>query len=244
MIAKRQTILFVLSEAHSITGADGVVRQTGYWLEEFAVPYLLMSRAGLSITVATPSGHDPVADPASLALDQSGKCQAWDSDVPFEQAIALKEKVVDRGEIRNLRDMSEGDLDQFDAVFFPGGYAPMVDMMHNIAVGETLEHFHARGKPTALFCHAPIALLSTVNERGFIYRGYRATCFSESEEQAGEIGRALKFTAEAALRSAGMEYEKTSDWLPHIVHDRELITGQNTATTKPISEYLMQQLGV
>ena len=40
------------------------------------------------------------------------------------------------------------------------GHAPLEDLKLNKDLGRILLHFHAAQRPTAIICHAPIALLS------------------------------------------------------------------------------------
>lgn len=126
--------------------------------------------------------------------------------------------------------------------FFPGGYSPMVDLTQCRLTANILSLFHAAKKPTALFCHAPVALLSATLLPSFLYRGYRVTSFSTSEEQDTEIGQQLEITAEEALVNAGIIFEKGTDWLPFAIIDRELITGQNTASTKIVAKIFISAL--
>ena len=51
---------------------------------------------------------------------------------------------------------------QFDAIYIPGGHAPMQDLLTDKQLGKVLTAFHKAGKPTALVCHGPIALMSTL----------------------------------------------------------------------------------
>lgn len=228
-------ILIVLSEATTIKVADGTVRDTGYWLEEFAIPYKYFLEQGNEVSVATPTGKDPVPDPASTEMDAAGQCKNWEDPAHFDYGVALHKKLVSDGAILSLKNLSDTDLYKFDGVFVPGGYAPMVDLSKDSEVGRVLLHFHLRNKPTGLFCHGPIALLSTATTSGgFAYSGYRVTSFSTSEEQDTELGRAIKDDAEVLLTGAGCLFQKGSDWTSHTVIDRELITGQNTQSTHAV----------
>ncbi len=75
----------------------------------------------------------------------------------------------------------------FDAVFVPGGHAPLVNLPHrdafnddelNVDFGALLAYFHARNRPTGLICHAPAALAAAPKIDGWwIYVGCRMTCF-------------------------------------------------------------------
>ena len=57
-------ILFVLT-SHSQLGETD--QKTGFWIEEFASPYYLLTDAGAEITIASPAGGQPPVDPKSEA---------------------------------------------------------------------------------------------------------------------------------------------------------------------------------
>src|SRR5207245_9663849 len=60
---------------------------------------------------------------------------------------------------RNLSQMSDEQILGFDAVFFPGGHGPMVDLASNADVGRVLRLLHLREKTVAAVCHGPAAFL-------------------------------------------------------------------------------------
>ena len=62
--------LFVLTAADHWTLNDASQHPTGFWAEEFTTPYGVFRDAGWDLTVATPGGRKPVADPASLNDEQ------------------------------------------------------------------------------------------------------------------------------------------------------------------------------
>ncbi len=53
----------VLLTSHDQLGNTG--RKTGFWLEEFAAPYFAFRDAGVELTIASPKGAQPSADPKS-----------------------------------------------------------------------------------------------------------------------------------------------------------------------------------
>ncbi|MNQ68890.1 chaperone protein HchA [compost metagenome] len=124
-------------------------------------------------------------------------------------------------------------------------------------------NFHNQGKTTALVCHGPIALLSTlpdsenftrkiqaakpVNARtDWIYAGYKMTVISNKEEQAAKgllNGGEMRFYPQTALEKAGGLYNSnTANWTPYVVVDRELITGQNPASANEVGKVLLGRL--
>jgi len=233
----------ILSETYQIQGTDGIIRNTGYWLEEFALPYKYFSENGIDITVATPSGKDPMPDPASTEVNSVGVCKNWENPEQFKYALQLHHKLIAEHSIYSLMGLTESTLELYDGVFVPGGYAPMVDLAKNKDVGRVLWYFHRHNLPTALFCHGPIAILSTKETpRGFAYRGYKITAFSSAEEADTDLGKYLAPDAQTALSQAGCLYQKGEKWTSFITRDRELITGQNTQSTHDVMLSFLQAL--
>lgn len=118
-------VLQVLSAARVWTLKDGTEHPTGFWAEEFVVPYTLFTEAGWDVTLATPGGKQPVADRLSLGVK---------GGVLPPQARRLKAELDQLAPVlehpANLHDMDPGN---FDVVFYSGGHVPMEDL----AVDET-----------------------------------------------------------------------------------------------------------
>jgi putative intracellular protease/amidase len=83
----------------------------------------------------------------------------------MQQHLALLDKLqitsVSNSPVISLARVEQGGYDRYDAVYIPGGHAPMQDLLYSAPLGRLLANFHQQGKPTALVCHGPIALLST-----------------------------------------------------------------------------------
>ena len=169
-------------------------------------------------------------------------------------------------DVRTLRSVINGGLAGYAGVFVPGGQAPVVDLMQDADLGKILRHFHARGKPTAFLCHGPIASLAALSHakeyraalidgdvskaselaKGWQYAGYKMTVFSASEEKPIEeliLRGKLYFNMPDALRIAGGDVTTDPvDFAPHVVDDRELITGQNPRSDHPLAAKLVEVL--
>ncbi|MGO4287818.1 hypothetical protein [Bosea sp. TAB14] len=121
--------------------------------------------------------------------------------------------------------------------------------------------FHAKGKITALVCHGPIALMSTLNEPtqfaaqleagekpnpgAWIYEGYNFTVISNQEEQQAKslLQGEMKFYPQTALERAGGRFSgNATPWTPHVVTDREVITGQNPASASQVGLEVLKRL--
>lgn len=252
-------VLLVASSVNSLTFKDGRTHPTGYFLDELAVPAQEFIKAGYEVVVATPDGNSPALDANSINAGMFGG-----SNEVLLQALRFATTNPSMQKPKKLGDVVRGGLDGYDAVYVPGGHAPMVDLMQDKDFGATLRHFHANRKVTALLCHGPIALAAATQQpaefraamvagekaaassraRGWIYEGYEMTVYSTAEELPIEkfLGGNIQFYMEDALTAAGGKVKVGPPDRPFIVVDRELITGQNPSSDHMIAEAVLKKL--
>ena len=222
-------ILIVLT-SHSELGDTGA--KTGFWVEEFAAPYYELADAGAEITLASPQGGQPPIDPKSeLAGAQTKFTQRFDQDKP------LKEKLA---HTLRLSDIKAAD---YDAVFYPGGHGPLWDLTKDAKSIALIEAFQQQGKPIALVCHAPCALLHVKSPNGdSLLKGKNVTGFSDTEEAGVKLTGVVPFLLEDELKKAGANYSKGPDWGVYVKTDGRLITGQNPASSAEAARVLLKML--
>lgn len=150
-------ILFVVTGADHWTLADGSKHPTGFWAEEAVAPYEAFKAAGHEVVVATPGGIEPTVDRASLAPEANGG---------KENADRIAATLDSMDELRTPLALDEVRLDDYDAVFFPGGHGPMEDLAVDPVSGELLTRALDSGKPLGVVCHAPAALLAAKRPDG------------------------------------------------------------------------------
>ncbi|MFE2556180.1 type 1 glutamine amidotransferase domain-containing protein [Streptomyces sp. NPDC059352] len=227
-------ILFVMTGVDHWTLADGTKHPTGFWAEEAVAPFTAFKAAGHEITVATPGGVVPTVDRGSLAPEVNGGQEGAD-----EVAAAL----ASLSELQHPIPLEEVDLDAYAAVFYPGGHGPMEDLAVDPASGRILIDALDSGKPLAVVCHGPAALLAATNADGTnAFAGYRVAAFTNAEEtQAGLAGRA-KWLLETRLVEAGVDVQVGEPWVPNVVVDRNLVTGQNPASSAPLAAEVLKKL--
>ncbi|AKT43544.1 type 1 glutamine amidotransferase domain-containing protein [Chondromyces crocatus] len=249
---EKPAVLVVLSSRNELELRDGRVFATGYYLNELIVPVRAMIDAGLEPVFANPAGNPAVVDPHSVSAAYFGN-----DEEELGKALALRDSLDGLRQPRRLAEVVSEGLDRYAGVFFPGGHAPMGDLLVDQDVGRTLRFFHEAGRPTGLLCHGPIALLAALEDaNGFVnalvsregappaevpsgwpYAGYQLTVFSTAEEAAVEeggpaamLGGRVRFYPEAALRGAGADVVVGEAWQSHVVVDRELYTAQQPAS--------------
>ena len=221
-------ILMVLT-SHDQLGETG--KKTGFWLEEFAAPYYVFKDAGAEVVLASPQGGQPPLDPKSDEPDaQTEATRRFKADTTAQNALAHTVK------------LSGVSVDDFDAVFYPGGHGPLWDLAEDSVSIKLIETMHGAGKPVALVCHAPGALRHTRARGEPLVSGKKVTGFTNTEEAAAQLTDVVPFLVEDMLRSNGGNYSKGADWQVHVVSEGNLVTGQNPASSKAAAQEVLRQL--
>ncbi|MGI5170552.1 type 1 glutamine amidotransferase domain-containing protein [Spirillospora sp. CA-253888] len=229
------TVLFVVTAADHWTLNDGTKHPTGFWGEELAMPHKVFTEAGWDTALATPGGRRPTLDQISMGRTAS---------LPG----TLREVADHLAAIQDWLDapaaLNTVEADDYDLVFYPGGHGPMEDLSHDEVSGALLTRRLASGKPLALLCHGPAALLAARNDDGsWPFAGYRLTALSNTEEKLNGFGRKAPWFLEDRLREAGADYAKGKlPLLPHTEVDRTLYTGQNPGSSKRLAHRLVDDL--
>lgn len=230
------TILFVITAADHWTLADGTKQPAGFWAEEALGPYKVFKDAGYDIAQATPGGVPPTADALSLTPEFNGG---------EEGAERMRTALREATELAQPMRIEDVRIDDYAAVFYPGGWGPMEDLPDNAESGALLTGWLASGKPLALVCHGPAALLATVGPDGASpFAGYRLTGLSNAEERLNGLADRAKWLLQDRLVSdLGADYRETDPFTPHVEIDRTLHTGQNPVSAVPLAEALVKTLG-
>jgi putative intracellular protease/amidase len=254
-------ILLVGSSKDMFELKDGRQEPMGYYFNEMAIPAQAMVDAGYEIVLATPKGGQPVVDQHSLVADHFGG-----SEAALQKARDFVATNPGMQHPRSIRSAIDEGLENYVGVFLPGGHPPMTDLMQDPDLGEVLRYFHTHSKPTALLCHGPIAVTAAMPKavefrkalvkgdkeaakaaaKGWQYAGYRMTIFSDEEERYVEqniLHGEVQFYVVDALETAGAKVETEKGiFKPHVIQDRELITGQNPPSDRAIAALFVKAL--
>ena len=258
--AQAANVLVVLSDEHSLDLKAGKTYATGFYMNELMQPVKMLLDAGHSVTFATPNGKAPAVDKNSVNVMFFGGDQAA---MDAHQQLLDKLRITDpvNSPVISLARVEQQGYAKYDAIYVPGGHAPMQDLLVSESLGKLLRNFHDANKTTALVCHGPISLLSAMPDaKGFTaklaaqkpvkaphwtYSGYKVAVFTDTEEEAskGQLGGGdMKFWPQDALTAAGLKFSKAGDWQSYMVTDRELITGQNPASAPAVGAELLKRL--
>lgn len=218
-----------------VTSSDRVgkaLEPTGFWLEEVAGPYYAFVDAKCEVTVASPLGGQAPIDPTSLKEEnQTASTRRFEADVKAQRTLGHTLK------------LSTIDANKYDAVFFAGGHGTMTDFPTDASVKTTVEIFYRSGKPVASVCHGPACLVGATGRGNEpVVKNHRFTCFSDVEEKQIGADSYVPFMLESTLKAQGGVPQQASPFQPNVVADRQLITGQNPASSIPTAEAVIHQL--
>ena len=260
-MATKGKVLVLVSSGRGLPLKDGkVYAGAGYYLNELTVPVRALMKEGYEITFANPKGNAPQVDVHSEVADFFGGDAA-----KLQDYMLFRDGLTGLRDPKRIADVIASGLDQYDAVFVPGGHGPIIDLLDDPDAGTVLRHFHKTSKPTAVLCHGPISLLAALpnstevvdalktgdaagaraKAKGWIYSGYKLTIFSTAEEQQREpieIGGKVFFYPDFALRTAGGDVSVVEPWKSYVLQDREVISGQNPFSDEALVKLLLPAL--
>ena len=217
----KKKILIITSSASHI-GPNH--RPTGNFLTETAHPYETFKKQGYDVDIASVKGGEAFLD-GMHEKDEALNAAFLAGDGPVK--------------MKNTFPLSQANISDYDAIFVPGGLAPMVDMPDNELVHAAIASTYERGAVVGAVCHGPVSLLNVrLSDGSYLIRGKNITSFSNAEED--NYARAdVPFLLESALRERGANYSSTSPWQTYTVTDGKLVTGQNPASAREVAEKMV-----
>jgi len=220
----KKKILIIVSNANSI-GPNN--RRTGTFLPEVAHPYAEFENAGFQTDFASLTGDTPYLDGLDLAGDPENlKFLTGDGWAEMQKATKL----------------SDVDTSVYDAIFTPGGLAPMVDMPDDSLLKKVIAETYERGAVVGAVCHGPVSLLNVKLSNGeYLIKGKNITSFT-TEEEANYAIADVPFDLQTALSEQGAIFHAETPWTDHSIADGNLVTGQNPASAKSVGEKIVSLL--
>ncbi|OQP42936.1 thiamine biosynthesis protein ThiJ [Niastella yeongjuensis] len=210
-------ILFMVSSTNVIGPKN---RRTGNLLTEVAHPYETFKKQGYDIDVFSVKGGEAPIDMVEL-------------DDPTNKAFLADEGLT---KFKNTTGIDKALVDNYDAVFVPGGLAPVVDMPDNPTVQNILSSMYDKGKVVSAVCHGPVSLINVkLKDGSYLVDGKKVTGFSIAEEM-NYAKEDVPFELEDALKERGADYSCVAPWQAYSIADGRLVTGQNPASAQGVAE--------
>jgi putative intracellular protease/amidase len=200
-------------------------------MDELSQAYLIFTRNGFTVTIASPAG-------GAVQADRFDATSAYNAEF-----------LADTGAVRalgNTRTTASLRASAFDAVFIVGGKGAMFDLPADTSLARFAGDMFDRGAVVSAVCHGPAGLVRARTRDGkSLLAGRVVTGFSNEEEVVfgKKWASQFSFMLEDEIRSLGAQWEEASLMLPHVVTDGRLITGQNPFATAATTEAVVRALG-
>ena len=214
-------VLFVLTSRNQYD--DG--SQTGLWLEEASEPYRILAEANITVDIVSIDGG---AVPIDANSTQNGE---------LEQYSDFVDKINDVPSIKTV------NVDNYDAIYLPGGHGTVFDFGHNQELATVLAEFKEQNKFISSVCHGPSAFVGAKDKNGnFIVKDVTLTAFTDEEERAMGLENKVPFLTQSELENQGAKFVTKDNFVSHVEQDGLFITGQNPQSSIAIGETLRDAL--
>ncbi|WP_269620044.1 type 1 glutamine amidotransferase domain-containing protein [Zhongshania sp. BJYM1] len=179
-----------------------------------------------------------------IASIKGGKAPLYGTDIEGDsvnEAILNNEEFQNR--INNTLAVSQVNIDDYAAVFYPGGFGLLSDLAMNEDFAKLSAKHYEGGGILAAVCHGPGALLPiTLSSGEKLLASKFVTGFTREEEIDFGTLADIPFLLEESLARSAARYSKVQPWGVFVIEDERVITGQNPASAHAVGEALVRHL--
>lgn len=229
----RKILHVVTNVDHYQSAAHATGHPTGLWLSELTHAWDVFAARGFTQTIVSPAGGKVPLEPRALKfLNYDTSAKAWRAD-PAKMAL-----------LENTKRPDEIASADFDAIYFTGGHAVMYDFPDSEGLQRLTREIWERGGIVSSVCHGYCGLLNTrLSDGTLLVKGRKLTGFAWVEEVLARVDKLVPYNAEDEMKKRGALYEKgLIPFLPHVVVDGTLVTGQNPGSAKKTAEAVAKLL--
>lgn len=177
-----------------------------------------------------------------LASIEGGKAPIYGADIEGDD---VNSKIVAsddfQNRINNTIPVSQINVEDYDAVFYPGGFGLLSDLATNEDFAKLSAKHYDDGGIVAAVCHGPAGLLPiTLSNGEKLLANKSVTGFTREEEvDYGTINK-VPFLLEESLARTAARYNKVQPWQEFVIEDDRVITGQNPSSAHGVAEAIVK----
>ncbi|QHH95331.1 type 1 glutamine amidotransferase domain-containing protein [Acinetobacter gyllenbergii] len=208
----------ILHVVTNISKYEGIDRPTGLWLGELTHAYDEFEKQNYLQDIVSPNGGLSPIEPKSLErFVADASVLKRKNDLTFMQLLETTKKP------------SEINWQDYDAIYYTGGHGVMWDFLDNAELQDITKNIYEQGGVVASVCHGYCGLLNVRLSTGqYLIAGKKLTGFAWCEEVLAGVAKKVPYNAEELAKERGAHYQrKFIPFLPNVVRDANLITGQN-----------------
>lgn len=180
----------------------------------------------------------------TIASIKGGKAPIYGTDIEgdiINNRLLGNEDFQER--INNTILVSQVRYEDYDAIFYPGGFGLLTDLATNKDFAKLSAAHYENGGILGAVCHGPAGLLPIILSSGKpLLANKSVTAFTREEEiDFGTIDD-IPFLLEESLARTAAQYSKVKPWQEFVVKDERVITGQNPASAHGVAKAIVELL--
>lgn len=179
-----------------------------------------------------------------IASIKGGKAPLYGTDIEGDNVnteILADDDFLNR--INNTIPVSQLNSDDYDAIFYPGGFGLLSDLAVNKDFATIAAKHYEDGGVVASVCHGPAALLPiTLSNGEKLLASKSVTGFTREEEIDFGTINDIPFLLEESLARSAARFSKVQPWQELVIVDERVITGQNPTSAHGVGQKLVEIL--
>ncbi|MBQ4837985.1 MULTISPECIES: DJ-1/PfpI family protein [Pseudoalteromonas] len=230
--AKDHTNVLMVVSSYGEVNQNQELVKPGYEFGELSKAYHVFKRHGIQVTIASPSGGEPIAD-------------EYDKSAIYNQKFLNDKTAV--ASLTNSYKLADIDASKFDGIFVVGGKGPMFDLHQHEPLKQTISKVYENSGVVAGVCHGPAAFVDVkLSDGSYLVEGKRVNGFTNAEEHAfgSKWLKDFPFLLQDKLEERGAKFEQDGVMLNQVTVDGRLITGQNPFSTVDTARAMVTAMGV
>lgn len=179
-----------------------------------------------------------------IASIKGGKAPLYGTDIEGDSVNAeLLANDDFQNRINNTIPVSQINVENYDAIFYPGGFGLLSDLATDESFAAIAAKHYENGGIVSAVCHGPGALLPiTLSNGEKLLASKSVTGFTREEEVDFGTIDAIPFLLEESLARTAKQYTKVQPWQELVIVDERVITGQNPTSAHGVGKALVESL--
>jgi len=179
-----------------------------------------------------------------VASIKGGKAPIYGQDIEGDDVNSSMLADEDfQNRVNNTIPVSQVNIADYDAVFYPGGFGLLSDLAANEDFAKLSAAHYENGGILAAVCHGPAAFLPIILSNGESLLATKSvTGFTREEEIDYGTINDVPFLMEEALTRKAARFNKVQPWGSFVIEDDRVITGQNPASAHAVGEAIVKLL--
>ncbi len=229
----------IVTTSHGVLHKPGETtgKPTGVFASEMTIPYYEFLDANMTVDVASINGGEIPIDPQSFYYFlRSPQDKRYLKDEEFQEKT------------KNSIPVSEVDFNEYDIVFFSGGWGAAYDMASERMGSKVTNAYYNSDVLFGSVCHGALAFTEARDTTGnYLIEGRTLTGVTQKQLKQFGIEYTPKHPQEE-LEKAGANYQCNHKWydplatITVIDEEKRFITGQNQNSSHETAQLLMKTL--